>query len=158
MKNLTVNMPLAVPHQRPPSKYASHLYPAYAIDDYKSVGINAVGGSLMQIYSIHHMRDTYTSNVATNTSLLKQVFFNYNITADTEKYESNGVLPKSSLLQQTYFHTSFTIPHEQYNSKGISTKAGKLTQVYFLTKHTQPYEYYGSNGVLTKTSQLIKVA
>lgn len=27
MKNLTVNMPLAVPHQRPPSKYASHPYP-----------------------------------------------------------------------------------------------------------------------------------
>lgn len=26
MKNLTVNMPLAVPHQRPPSKYASHPY------------------------------------------------------------------------------------------------------------------------------------
>lgn len=32
MKNLTVNMPLAVPHQRPPSKYASHPYPVL-IDD-----------------------------------------------------------------------------------------------------------------------------
>ena len=32
MKNLTVNMPLAVPHQRPPSKYASHPYPVLVED------------------------------------------------------------------------------------------------------------------------------
>lgn len=33
MKNLTVNMPLAVPHQRPPSKYASHPYPVLVDED-----------------------------------------------------------------------------------------------------------------------------
>lgn len=34
MKNLTVNMPLAVPHQKPPSKYASHPYPFVFADAY----------------------------------------------------------------------------------------------------------------------------
>lgn len=32
MKHLTVGMPLAVPHQRPPSKYASHPYPVLDTD------------------------------------------------------------------------------------------------------------------------------
>lgn len=34
MKNLTVNMPLAVPHQKPPSKYASHPYPTLTTENF----------------------------------------------------------------------------------------------------------------------------
>lgn len=46
MKNLTVNMPLAVPHQRPPSKYASHPYPIYFLDSASVTG-SMIGAGVM---------------------------------------------------------------------------------------------------------------
>lgn len=48
MKNLTVNMPLAVPHQRPPSKYASHPYPVLIDEDVFITAVCPIGFTLKE--------------------------------------------------------------------------------------------------------------
>lgn len=49
MKNLTVNMPLAVPHQKPPSKYASHPYPLLIDEDAYLPTVKPLNIALIQL-------------------------------------------------------------------------------------------------------------
>ena len=63
MKNLTVNMPLAVPHQRPPSKYASHPYPVLVNEDAYSVSVKILDITLTQILKEHYIEDSYMPSV-----------------------------------------------------------------------------------------------
>ena len=79
MKNLTVQMPLAVPHQRPPNKLRSHLYPIFLSDDMTLQASITGTGELRSVYQATNigMDSTQVQASITGTGELKQVFITY---------------------------------------------------------------------------------
>lgn len=82
MKNLTVNMPLAVPHQRPPSKYASHPYPVLVDEDIFSVSISPLNIELIQILKEALADDAYQASVKAIHLTLRELLTKVFIDAD----------------------------------------------------------------------------
>lgn len=63
MKNITVNMPLAVPHQRPPSKYASHPYPVLIDDTLLIPSVAIIAAELRTVIVTLNESSKYSANV-----------------------------------------------------------------------------------------------
>lgn len=71
IKYLTVNMPLAVPHQRPPSKYASHPYAFYALGEYATtVQIASIGLRQAKFSEFDSIKTSVTIDSIRNTQVL----------------------------------------------------------------------------------------
>lgn len=80
MKNLTVNMPLAVPHQRPPSRYASHPYPVLVEEGACLVAVCPLGFILKE----NLMSEQVQSSVSPLSVTLKNVYIKKDV--DGDKY------------------------------------------------------------------------
>lgn len=61
-KNLTVGMPLAVPHQKPPPKFASRLYP-FLVQSASSSRIEPQGVIIQQVIFEQHHVGAYTASL-----------------------------------------------------------------------------------------------
>ncbi|MGP5531229.1 hypothetical protein ACTXMK_05415 [Psychrobacter celer] len=109
MKNLTVNMPLAVPHQRPPSKYASHPYAFYAQENTQAeMVINSIGVErvLVELF----LNEPIDYSLAVTDARLVQVYFEPRLIPNIalNNYSVNlGLNPpplgSEVLLRQVYF-------------------------------------------------------
>ena len=155
MKNLTVNMPLAVPTQkRPPGKYASHPYPVLVENAYKATPLTAISAAITKVYhTIRPQEDYGSQGVNAKSAMLKQVYFYKTLVFSPEDYGSQGVNAKSAALKQVYFYKSNQIA-DSYLSGRILSVSGALTRVYFYLKHTQPEEKYSSKGVRALSAKL----
>lgn len=82
MKNLTVNMPLAVPHQRPPSKYASHPYPVLVDEDAYSPNVKPIDIVLRKILQETYINDAYIPSITATDFTLEPSLKSRNIDDD----------------------------------------------------------------------------
>ena len=168
MSSITLNMtddagfilrlPLAYTPCRPPFKYASHLYPIYSVDAYKSNSIKALKSNLRRVFHKLDNVGEYKSNLkATNSQLVQTVFESF-YTAESEEYQSNIIKAVNSQLTQVYWNPKYTAIPEEYQSNIIKAVNSQLTQVYWLLKYEYPVpEGYNSNNLKPLTSQLKKV-
>ena len=90
MKNLTVNMPLAVPHQRPPSKYASHPYPVLVDEDAYSSTSLAISAIQRTILHRANEVDSYISTVKPLSSAVRDLLI--------EKYVEDAYVSTATAL------------------------------------------------------------
>lgn len=85
MKSLTVDMPLAVPHQRPPSKYASHPYPFLIDEDAYSPTVKSLDFTLKAVLTQFFFDSYYHPLAKPLDFTLKPILIDVNIEGDGYK-------------------------------------------------------------------------
>lgn len=130
MKNLSVDMPLAVPHQKPPSRYASHPYPIYFLDSASVIGSMTGAGVMLSAF-----KDTLSVNAAlTGSGELRSILVEVDIGNDQLLVHGAitgiGELKKKVEKIKRLYKTS-----DVMNINGKMVGSGKLLKLLIAYRH-----------------------
>lgn len=132
MKNLTVNMPLAVPHQKPPSKYASHPYAFYALDGYgTSMQVVSIGLRQAKFFELENIKTSVGISSVIHTQVLFEPY--YLNPQPHEQYKgSTSIAESGHSVTRVLFEPIYLEPHQDsYKSMPTKIDSIRLTQLLF---------------------------
>ena len=131
MKNLTVNMPLAVPHQKPPSKYASHPYPILISEDAYRSTIKTLDITLKRMLHKVDLSEALQPTLKTLDITLRSVLLNKSI-------DNGGALAPTLKTLDITLYRAPPMKHESTIASGLqpTLKTLNITLRRLLIQHS----------------------
>lgn len=131
MKNLTVNMPLAVPHQRPPSKYASHPYPVLMDEDVLVNTLKPLNISVTRSLIEDNLLPILTplDVVVINVIIPSETYFGYGESHIASSVKPLDVVVVVNVLKPIEIHQAYPTEMLIPNIKPLAVKVKNVFQV-----------------------------
>lgn len=147
------DMPLAVPHQKPPSKYASHLYAFYALGKYSTLAdITSIQLRQAKIFELESIKASVAVSSITHTQLLFEPY--YLNPQPHEQYKGSVSIEESghsvTRVIFEYLPIRLGLYRDSYETQCVRLDSVLLTQLLF-----EPVRYKHPTPERVKTTTVI---